>query len=125
MINDIVSGGFQGSTNVKSSTAAANSSAAAPAVPAAPAAVEATQPEQQKAASSAQLQEAVSKLNDYVQNIQRTLAFSVDKETGRTIVKVYDSETKELIRQIPPEETVKLAASLDEQTANLFVQERA
>ena len=123
MINDIVSGGFPGSTNVKSSTAA--TSTAAPAVPAAPAPVEATQPEQQKAASSAQLQEAVSKLNDYVQNIQRTLAFSVDKETGRTIVKVYDSETKELIRQIPPEETVKLAASLDEQTANLFVQERA
>lgn len=124
MINDIVSGGFPGSTNVKSSTAAAGS-AAAPAVPAAPAAAQATQPQQPKAASPEQLQEAVSKLNDYVQNIQRTLAFSVDKETGRTIVKVYDSETKELIRQIPPEETVKLAQTLDEQTANLFVQERA
>jgi flagellar protein FlaG len=68
---------------------------------------------------------AVSKLNDYVQNIQRTLAFSVEEATGITVVQVYDTETKELIRQIPAEETIKLAASIAAKTASLFLQEQA
>jgi flagellar protein FlaG len=72
-----------------------------------------------------QLQAAVSKLNDYVQNIRRTLSFSIEESTGRTVIKVYDAETEELIRQIPPEETMKLAERISEQIRSLFVQERA
>ncbi len=58
---------------------------------------------------------AISQLNDYVQNIRRTLSFSLDESTGRTVIRVYDSETKELIREIPPEETLRLAAHLEVQ----------
>jgi flagellar protein FlaG len=75
--------------------------------------------------NSEQLSAAVSKLNDYVQNVQRTLSFSIDKDTGVTVVKVFDSSTNELVRQIPAEETLKMAASIDEQLASLFVQDRA
>jgi flagellar protein FlaG len=120
MIKDVVSNGFQPRSNVSTATASGGVADTSPAIPAS----KATQQES-TAADPAKLQEAVSKLNDYVQNIQRTLSFSVDKDTGRTIVKVYDSETNELIRQIPPEETVKLAQSIEQQTANLFVKERA
>lgn len=72
-----------------------------------------------------QLQQAVTEINDYVQNLRRTLSFSIEEETGRTVIRVYDSETNELIRQIPPEETLKLVESLQSGDATLFVKERA
>lgn len=60
-----------------------------------------------------ELAEAVSDLNDYVQSIQRDLQFSIDEASGRTIIKVIDSESKEVIRQIPPEEALSLARNLE------------
>lgn len=74
--------------------------------------------------SAKQLQEAVSKLNDYVQNIRRNLSFSIDESTGRTVVKVYDAATDELIRQMPSEETLRIAKTIQELPSNLFIQER-
>lgn len=63
--------------------------------------------------SGESLKTAVTQLNDYVQSISRTLSFSIDEDSGKTVVKVYNSETEELIRQMPGDETLKLAASLD------------
>lgn len=84
------------------------------------------QPKQEQAEAKPQeLLSAVSKLNDYVQNIQRTLSFRVEEDTGITVVKVFDSETDELIRQIPTEETIKFAASIEAHSGNLLFQEQA
>ncbi|MEM7209377.1 MAG: flagellar protein FlaG [Pseudomonadota bacterium] len=58
------------------------------------------------------LSAAVRDINDYVQRVQRTLQFSVDDDTGTTVVKVLDSETDEVIRQFPPEEALALARHL-------------
>lgn len=58
------------------------------------------------------VKEAVGNLNDFVQKLTRTLQFSVDEESGRTVIKVVDSETNQLIRQIPPEEVLVLARNL-------------
>ena len=58
------------------------------------------------------LSSVVSAIKDYVQNIQRDLEFTVDKELNRVIIRVYDSETREVIRQIPAEEMLKLARQL-------------
>jgi len=63
------------------------------------------------------VQATVAKLNDHVQNISHTLSFSVDAATGHTIIRVYDSETQELIREIPAEETIKMAAEIDSYNA--------
>ncbi len=62
--------------------------------------------------SERDLQQAVTKLNDFAQTIQRNLLFSLDKESGKLITKVVDSKTNEVIRQIPNEETVALARNL-------------
>ena len=59
------------------------------------------------------LREAVERLSDYVQNVQRNLQFSVDETSGRTIIKVIDSGTKEVIRQIPPKEVLSLSERLE------------
>jgi len=60
------------------------------------------------------LEKAVSHLKEYVQSMKRDMDFSVDDKTGRFVVKVYDSETKELIRQIPSEEMLAISRHLVE-----------
>lgn len=61
-----------------------------------------------------ELGEAVSQLNDYVQNVQRDLQFEVDSDLGQTVVKVVDQETQEVIRQIPDEVALRLAEKLQQ-----------
>lgn len=61
------------------------------------------------------LENAVSKLNEYVQIVRRSIQFEIDDLTGREIVKVLDRDTDELIRQIPTEEVLNFARQLAEQ----------
>lgn len=63
--------------------------------------------------SREQVSEAVKKINDVIQVVDRNLEFTVDKDTDMTVVKVIDSESKEVIRQIPSEEVVQIAKALD------------
>jgi flagellar protein FlaG len=70
-----------------------------------------------------QLEEAVSRISDYVQNQQRTLQFSVDEGSGRNVVTVLDKQTEEVIRQIPQEEILVIARRLEDSMddkVNLF-----
>ena len=66
------------------------------------------------------LQEAVSNLQDFTQSIQRSLSFSINENTGRTVVEVTDKATGELIRQLSSEDALRLAESLDEMRSLLF-----
>lgn len=66
-----------------------------------------------------QLTEAVAKLNDHLQTINRDLYFSIDDASGQTVVKVVNSETDELIRQIPSEEVLRISQTIREQVENL------
>jgi flagellar protein FlaG len=71
-------------------------------------------PADDPAARGKRLAEAVTSLNDYVQSVRRDLQFSIDEQTGVTVIKVVDSETQEVIRQIPPDEILNLARRLGE-----------
>ncbi len=75
---------------------------------------------------------AVEKLNTQIQSLQRDLSFSIDEDSGRTVVRVIDSETKEVVRQIPSEEVLKLAQQLEvilsevgEQLSGVLLEEQA
>ena len=63
-----------------------------------------------------EIAKAVEQLSSHVQTLNRDLQFSVEEELGlgRTVVKVLNSETKEVIRQIPSEEVIKIAKQLEE-----------
>lgn len=74
---------------------------------------------------AAEVAEAVGQLNDYVQNIQRDLHFSIDDDTGRTVIKVVDSQSEEVIRQIPPEEALVLARHLEQLSEGAIMREEA
>jgi len=67
-----------------------------------------------------QVENAVSKLNEYVQSTARTLNFQVDDESGKTVIKVYDRESDQLIRQIPNELVLELARRLNEEEPSLL-----
>ena len=65
-----------------------------------------------------------SLLDQVQQNINMmhnvSLQFSVHKATGRTMVNVTEQETGKLIRQIPPEQILDLAAKIDDMIGILF-----
>ena len=61
----------------------------------------------------AQLQEAVRRAEDAVRKFASNLMFSLDKDTGKTVIKIVDSHTNEVIRQIPSEELLAISRNLD------------
>jgi|GEM_PF-985077 len=68
----------------------------------------------EKPVSSEELNAAVEKINKQLQVDQTGLAFSVDDASGRDVVSIFDTESKEVIKQYPTEEVLKLAADLGE-----------
>ncbi|MCX7930292.1 MAG: flagellar protein FlaG [Chlorobi bacterium] len=45
----------------------------------------------------------------FLDAMQRQIQFVVDKETRRTIIKIVDPQTKEVVRQIPPDEALRIS----------------
>jgi len=70
--------------------------------------------------SSEKVREAVSRINEYVQQTERTLDFKLDENSGRTIISVYDKASAELIRQIPSELALELAQKLNDEEPSLL-----
>ena len=66
------------------------------------------------------LDKTVEELSTLVQGLNRELNFSVDDDSGKTIIKVIDSETDEVIRQIPSEEVVEMAQMIDQHAGLLM-----
>lgn len=64
----------------------------------------------------AELSQAVSDINTYVQTVNRELHFSVDEALplGRAVIKVIDAESEEVIREIPSKEVLAIAHRLSE-----------
>ena len=77
-------------------------------------------PETTQAKESAQevskekAQEVVEQLNNHAQAVNRDLHFSVDDNSGKTVIKVVNSDTAELVRQIPSEEVLRLSETIRE-----------
>lgn len=72
------------------------------------------QTDKQNEAMREDLDDAVSRLNDFVQSVQRDLQFEVNDETGQTVVRVIDQQTEEVVRQIPDELALRLAENLQQ-----------
>lgn len=67
---------------------------------------------------------AVEHINKLVQTLSSDLKFTVDEETGIQVVKVVDTKTKDVIRQIPSEEILAIAKALD-QLQGLIIHQKA
>jgi flagellar protein FlaG len=62
----------------------------------------------------------VDALKDLTQTLQTKLNFSVDEGTNDIVVKVIDKNTDKVIRQIPPEELLKLQEKMQDLTGFLL-----
>lgn len=76
-----------------------------------------------KAVTKPDLEKAVSEANDFLQQVNPGLAFSIDDQTDQFVVKVVDQATKEVLRQFPSEEMLNIAKALD-QMKGLLVQQK-
>jgi len=69
------------------------------------------------ASNSQPSREAVAKAAEQIQNfvnkMGRNLNFSVDEVTGYNVVRVINPDTNEIIRQLPSEELLKIARSME------------
>lgn len=63
---------------------------------------------------------AVSEIEKFMNSTRRNLEFSTDEDSGKIVVKVIASETGELIRQLPSEEALRIANSLNDVNSLLF-----
>lgn len=70
--------------------------------------------------SMEQVKQAVQEINHSMRSESRGLEFSIDDESERTIVKVIDKQTEEVIRQIPTEEVMAISKSLDQVIGKLL-----
>jgi len=71
-----------------------------------------------------QVQQTIETLEQIIKNkAPNSVAFSIDDSSGKTIVRISDAKTGEMIRQIPSEEMLELARSLDKMQGMLLKQE--
>lgn len=69
-----------------------------------------------------QIEEVVTRLQNALQHIEPRIELSVDKELNQVIVRLFDKESGDLIRQIPSEEILELDRFFADQPG-LFVEE--
>ena len=76
------------------------------------------------ATSSEGLREVVAAADRAVKSLHNAVQLSLDSQSGQPIVRVVDTETGQLIRQIPTEEVLELRRALD-RIAGLLIQRTA
>lgn len=79
------------------------------------------QAQQQLKASNEKIKTAIDKINKQLPNSEAI--FGVHEETNRVTIKIVNKETKEVIKEIPPEKTLDMIAKAWE-LAGLLVDER-
>jgi flagellar protein FlaG len=75
--------------------------------------------------SATQLKSAVDNINQMLKQTNKGIEFSVDDSTKKSIIKVVDSTTGDLIRQFPTEEELSLTRAMDRIQHGLLLTQKA
>ena len=70
--------------------------------------------------TSDQIEKTVDEIRRHIEPVAQNLLFTIDKDTGKTIVRLIDSSTKEVLRQIPSEELIAIARALGKGQSGLI-----
>nr|WP_320009551.1 flagellar protein FlaG [uncultured Desulfobulbus sp.] len=76
-------------------------------------------PSSSKAESKVQTEELLSQIKALTEDGLYSVRFEQGKEVEELVVKIVDSKTDEVIRQIPPEELLKLTQRLNDLKGNI------
>ena len=104
-------------TRAGSSDQRADAASAAPSAVTSSSSTSATEQKQQ-------VEAAVKAVKEFIQPMASNLAFELDDDTGRTVIKITDASSGDLIRQIPSEEMLEIAKALD-RLQGLLVKQKA
>jgi uncharacterized FlaG/YvyC family protein len=66
------------------------------------------------------LVKAIEQLNQRMRKFDRNVSFSLDKSTGKDVVRVVNSNNGEVIRQLPNEEKLNFIRNLDSMMGLIF-----
>lgn len=69
------------------------------------------------------LQKVIERVNKQLRGTNREFNYSIHEKTGQYMIKVLDQDTKEVIREIPPEKVLDAVAKMWDLTG-IFVDER-
>lgn len=75
----------------------------------------------EQSASNEQIKKAVEQLNKKLSNSEAV--FGIHEDTNRVMIKIVDRDTKEVIKELPPEKTLDMIAKVWEM-AGILVDER-
>jgi flagellar protein FlaG len=87
--------------------------------------VEKQQEVAEQPATVAQLENAVDSINKALKQSNKNLEFLIDSDTKRSIVKLVDSETGDVIRQFPSEEALAISRAIDRIQQGLLLKQEA
>jgi flagellar protein FlaG len=85
----------------------------------------AVKPAAEQQPSAAQLQDVLNNINKALKQSNKNLEFTVDSDTKRSIVKLVDSETGDVIRQFPSEEALAISRAIDRIQQGLLLKQEA
>jgi len=74
--------------------------------------------------SESTVQDIINRANKALQGIETRLEYSVHHKTGDIMVKVFNKETDEIIREIPSEKFLDLISKLQELSAGVIIDEK-
>lgn len=74
--------------------------------------------------STSDVEKALKTLNEFTAMTAQDVSFAMDEESGKTIVKVVDTATQEVLRQFPSAEALSIAHSIDKMQG-LLIREKA
>lgn len=77
----------------------------------------------QKQVVSDPLKKAIAEMNKKINNSNEEAVFGVHEETNRVMIKIVDKDTKEVVKEFPPEKTLDMIAKVWE-VAGILVDEK-
>ena len=83
----------------------------------------ATSRQAQAQQQSEQLKKAIAEMNRKINSSNEEAVFGVHEDTNRIMIKIMDKETKEVIKEFPPEKTLDMIARIWEM-AGILVDEK-
>lgn len=69
-----------------------------------------------------QLEKVAQQLQDFMGEMNRSLQFQVDEDSGRDVIKILDKTSGDVIKQYPSEEVLSLVSKLSESAGILIDQ---
>ncbi len=85
----------------------------------------AAKPPAQQQPTAPQLQKLVDNINKALKQSSKNLEFTIDTDTMKSVVKLVDSETGDVIRQFPSEETIAISRSIERIQQGLLLRQKA